>query len=227
MTLGQDRADRGDWAYLLSGFAAIVVGGLVLWAKQRASEEVANLDMKVADRFRITIKDALQPVAELIADMPAQTRTVRRESIKTVSTQAVSALRLLLKDVSRLRATVYQINADGDMECVCYHGRGNSVQPQPFIRTTLRGERALEFVRRGGEPLFIRDIDKVNEGDVDYRGTRSGYKTFISASIHNDADGYGMVTIDAPRAGSLVDTDKQLVALVADLLAIAFAIAEH
>ncbi|PBA33451.1 hypothetical protein CKJ65_02000 [Mycobacterium intracellulare] len=80
-------------------------------------------------------------------------------------------------------------------------------------------------MRKGGEPLFIENIDEVN--DVDYRGTGSGYKTFISASIHNDADGYGMVTIDAPRPTSLVDTDKQLVALVADLLAIAFAIAEH
>jgi hypothetical protein len=35
-----------------------------------------------------------------------------------------------------------------------------------------------------------------------------------------------MLTIDAPRAGTLVDTDKQLVALVGNLFAIAFAIAE-
>lgn len=225
VTLGQNRNQTWEWACLLAGVAIIFMGALLLFAKQLASNAVAGVDLKVADRFRITLKDALQPVAELIADMPAQTRGKRRESIKTVATQCVSALTLLLRDVPRLRSTVYQLTASGDMECVCYHGRGGSVSPGAFIKGTERGDRALDFVRKGGEPLFIESIDEVN--DVDYRGTGSGYKTFISASIHNDADGYGMVTIDAPRPTSLVDTDKQLVALVADLLAIAFAIAEH
>jgi hypothetical protein len=225
VTMGREHKDGADWAYLLSGILVILLGGFLLFAKQRASEAVANLDLKVADRFRITIKDALQPVAELIADMPAQTKAKRRETLKTVSAQAVSALKLLLKDVYRLRSTVYQVTASGDLECVGYHGRGGGVKPQPFVKGTDRGNSALRLVAKGGDPLFVENIDEV-EG-VDYGGTGSGYKTFISASVHNDADGYGMVTVDAPRSGSLVDTDKQLVGLVADLLAIAFAIAEH
>ncbi|MGV7311978.1 GAF domain-containing protein [Mycobacterium kansasii] len=225
VTYGQNRHGRGDWTALLSGIAIIFLGALLLFAKQRASDQVAELDLKVADRFRITLKDAMQPVAELIADMPAQSKLKRKATIRTVCTQAVSALTLLLKDVSRLRATVYEVTANGNMECVSYHGRGGGVKPNPFIKNTTRGDSALRLVATGGDPLFVGDIDTV-EG-IDYGGTGSGYKTFISASIHNDADGYGMVTIDAPRPGSLVDTDKQLVGLVADLLAIAFAIAEH
>ena len=50
-----------------------------------------------------------------------------------------------------------------------------------------------------------------------------GYRTFISAAITNGQDAYGMVTVDAPKAGDLVDTDKQIVMLIADLLAIGFA----
>ena len=56
LTLGQQRKDRGDWAYLLTGIAVLFIGGLLLWAKQRASEGVAELDLKVADRFRIALK---------------------------------------------------------------------------------------------------------------------------------------------------------------------------
>jgi hypothetical protein len=35
-----------------------------------------------------------------------------------------------------------------------------------------------------------------------------------------------MVTVDAPKAGDLIDTDAQIVILVANLLASAFAIAD-
>jgi hypothetical protein len=222
VTLGQNRHGRGDWTALIGGVVVIFLGGMMLFIKERASMTVANLDLKGFDRFRITIKDALQPVAELIADMPAQTPANRKRSIPPVALQAVSALTILLRDVYRLRAAAYAITESGDMECVHYLGRGG--RPRPFSKDTDRGRRALDFVARGGEPLFVPDVDKAD--NEDYKGSKSGYQTFISASIHTADWGYGMLTIDAPRAGTLVDTDKQLVGLVGNLLAIAFAIAE-
>jgi hypothetical protein len=222
VTLGQNRHGRGDWTALISGVVVIFLGLLSLFIKERASVAAANLDRKGFDRFRITIKDALQPVAELIAEMPAQTPANRRRSVRPVALQSVSALTLLLRDVYRLRAAAYAITESGDMECIHYLGRGG--RPRPFLKDTDRGRRALDFVARGGEPLFVPDVDKAD--NEDYKGSQSGYKTFISASIHTADWGYGMLTIDAPRAGVLVDTDKQLVGLVGNLLAVAFAIAE-
>ena len=44
-------------------------------------------------------------------------------------------------------------------------------------------------------------------------------------SIHNDEDAFGMLTVDAPQAGSLVALDAHVLEVLADMLAIAFAIA--
>jgi hypothetical protein len=149
-----------------------------------------------------------------------------------VAIQAAGALNLIFADRERTRATVYRLTADGNMECVCYQGRGEGVQPQPFTKGTLRGEQALAIVR-DGRNLLVRDIDDVetaNDGKVvspDYRGSRSGYKTFITCSITNRDKPCGMVTLDPPDVYDLSDTDKQLAGLMADLLAVAFAIEER
>ncbi|WP_280331405.1 hypothetical protein [Nocardia wallacei] len=71
-----------------------------------------------------------------------------------------------------------------------------------------------------GKTVFTRDVDR--DPPEDYQGSKAGYKTFIASAITNGDDAYGMVTADAPNAGDLVDTDKQIVMLVADLLAIGF-----
>ncbi|KKF01502.1 GAF domain-containing protein [Mycolicibacterium obuense] len=226
VTIGQNREDKGDWGYLLSGIAVLFFGGFLLFGQQWASRLITKLDLKIAEQFRITIKDALQGVAELISEMPGQSRSRRRNTLITVAIQSVGALTLLLKDVHRLRATVYHVNDAGNMECMAYLGRGDGVKPQPFLKGTDRGDRALRFVATARRPLFVPNVHSPN-AVRQYGGSKAGYETFISASIHTDDLAYGMVTIDAPRAGTLLEMDQHLVALVADLLAIAFAMAEH
>ncbi|WP_441963520.1 GAF domain-containing protein [Mycolicibacterium houstonense] len=231
--VGQDLDDGGDFAYVGGAVAVIVVGGLLQMLSSWAARKSSELDLVEADRLRVTLKDALQPVAEMIADMELLGRRPDRVAmLKSVAAQAVGALKLIFADIDRARATVYQLTPDGDLECIIYQGRGEGVQPQPFERQTPRGEQALAMVRSDQDMLIV-DIDTVetaSDGKVispDYRGSRSGYKTFISCSITNKDKPYGMVTLDAPHPGDLSDTDKQLVGLMADLLAIAFAIEER
>lgn len=231
--VGQELNDGGDWSFVGGAGVCVLVSGLLQmlsgWAAGRASE----MDLLEVDRLRVTLKDALQPVAEMIADMELLSRRPERVAmLRNVATQAVGALNLIFADIERTRATVYRLTAQGDMECMSYLGRGEGVQPQPFRRQTARGEQALAIVRAGQDVLItdIDDVETASDGRVvspDYRGSRSGYKTFISCSITNKDKPYGMVTLDAPDAGDLSDTDKQLVGLMADLLAIAFAIEER
>jgi hypothetical protein len=110
------------------------------------------------------------------------------------------------------------------MSALAYQGRGT--KPKSFVTGTERGDSAFALVRAAGD-VFVPDLAaSVPSG---YAGSGRDYATFISASIATQragGAGYGMVTIDAPNAGDLVDTDRQIVILVANLLAIAFAIAE-
>jgi hypothetical protein len=231
--VGQELQDIGDWAYVGSAGMAIVASALLQLLSGWAAEQTAEIDLREADRLRVTLKDALQPVAEMIADMELLSRhSDRVAALRNVATQAVGGLHLIFADIDRARSTVYRLTEDGDMDCVSYFGRGEGVQPQPFLRYTQRGEQVLAMVR-AGEEMLIPDVDAVeinSDGKVvspDYRGSRSGYKTFISCSITNRDKRYGMVTPDAPVPRCLSDTDKHLVGLMADLLAVAFAIEER
>lgn len=220
ITIGQDLADGSDWAWVVAGAAVALLGGLLQLVRERGKAAELDSAAQEAKRLRVAMKDALQPVAELIADMPGKTPAARTLALEAVAHQAVSALTLLLKDVDRLRAVVYQLDDEG-MSYVAYHGRGNT--PNPFLSTTERGRLACAMVA-AGRTHFEPDIAQARSDA--YRGTGNGYQTFISAAICTGDTGYGMVSVDAPHPHDLVDTDLQIVCVVADLLAIAFAIAD-
>lgn len=228
---GQELNGVADWVFIGGMVAAIVLNAFLQLLSGWAEKQSTALDLAEADQLRVTLKDALQPVVEMIADMAPMNRADRVATLPRVADKAVGALTKIAAHVERARATVYRLNADGDMHYVSYDGRGEGVQPQPFMRHTLRGERALEMVRNCLD-LLVEDIDEhppdaKKDAPPPYAGSRSGYKTFISCSITVRSKSYGMVTVDAPNPGDLSANDMQLVGLVADLLGVAFAIEER
>lgn len=62
------------------------------------------------------------------------------------------------------------------------------------------------------------------EPSKDYEGSGEGYQTFISVSINDGTNAYGMLTVDAPTPGALVKLDVYVLEVVSNLVAIAFAI---
>lgn len=220
ITIGQNLDDGSDWVWVIAGALVALLGGLIQVVKEIGKARELDSASQEAQRLRIAMKDALQPVAELIADMPSKTPKDRQHAVTGVAQQAVSALTLLLKDVDRLRAVVYRLDDNG-MSRIAYNGRGNT--PKPFLKSTERGRLACQMVA-DGRSHFEPDISKASSDG--YKGSGNDYETFISAAICTGDTGYGMVTVDAPNANDLVDTDRQIVCVVADLLAIAFAVAE-
>ncbi|MGV9714449.1 hypothetical protein [Rhodococcus pyridinivorans] len=224
VTFGQALEDRGDWAWILGGSVLLLVVVGIQVASHQLRKRLRGQELSEVDRLRVAMKDALQRVAELIAAMPSKGKSERKAELKRVASQSLGAIQLLLDNVDRLRVVVYQIvDQSGRMEYLDYGGRSGT-PPQPFVPGTPRGDLAIKMVRDGGDK-FAPDIER--EPPEHYQGSAKGYRTFISASITNGEYAYGMVTVDAPNAGDLVDTDKQIVMLVADLLAIAFAEAER
>ncbi|WP_224278710.1 hypothetical protein [Nocardioides lacusdianchii] len=222
ITVGQDLDDGRDWAWALVGFGLCLAAGALMWLRESGVRTWRAASELEAGRLYVAMKDALQPVAELIAAMPAKTKRQREAEAEKVATQATGALTLLLKDVDRLRAVVYQLQDSGDMTAVAYHGRADT--PSPFLKATPRGDLALKMVS-DGKDWFEKDTSAAT--NQAYAGSGAGYQTYISAAIRSDTDGFGMVTVDAPNPGDLVETDRQIVLLVADLLAIAFAEADR
>lgn len=220
VTLGQELDSKRDWASVTAGVVVGVIASVLQAASHTWRNRISQSEGAEAGRLRVAMQDALQPVAELISSMPSMGKREREARLAEVCQQAVGALTLLLKDVDRLRAVIYAIDEGGNsMACVAYQGRGQ--KPRPFERGTDRGDRALEMVAKGGN-IFVPDLE-TDLVPVDYGGTAGDYRTFISAAISTGEAAFGMVTVDAPTAHDLVGTDQQIVMLVADLLAIAFA----
>lgn len=59
-----------------------------------------------------------------------------------------------------------------------------------------------------------------------YDGSMSGYQTYISVPIWTERGVYGMVTVDAPNAGTLDEGDVALVEMVAELMSIPFEVGQ-
>lgn len=223
VTIGQALDDVGDWFWVIGGALLVLLGGLVQLMTTRRHKRLSSADLNQAARFRIAMKDALQPVVEAMAYMPYLPKKSRESTLVKVVERAVAALNLLLRNVDRVRVVVFKVDEDGNsLKPMSHFGRGQS--PRGFIAGTTRGDRALSMVAKAGDQ-FVRDLDK--EAPTEWEGSGSGYRTFISAAINAGDYSYGMVTVDAPVAGSLVDTDCQLVLLIADLLAVAFAEADR
>lgn len=215
--------NRRDWLFLTAGVMALGLHSTSAAMSGWTQKYDRQTELAEANRLRVAMKDALQPLTEILAAMPYERRKTREIRLQEVARQAVGSLVLLLKDVDRVRAVVYAMAADqGSLKAMAYHGR--SSKPSPFVKGTARGDRAIKLVE-DQRSVFVVDLDR--EKPEDWEGSGSDYRTLIAAAISNGQFAYGMVAVDAPIAGSLRETDLHIVMLVADLLAIGFAEADR
>ncbi|MDO7882326.1 GAF domain-containing protein [Salinibacterium soli] len=185
--------------------------------------------VQATSALTVAMRDALQPLAENIAEMPSMKPSVGRSHLRTVATSATGALYALLATrVPDVRTNVFVLNADGkQMRNSAHSGRGGT--PSAFLASTPNGKAAIEFIA-GQQSVLYENLDV--KAPPTWPGSRSGYKTFISVPIFarrsvGDDSVYGMVTVDSCQANSLRDVDLHTVELVADMVATAFAIAEN
>lgn len=210
------------WCLIGGGVALVAVTAAEVlrqvYSRHRQESAVTSAATAV-----VALRGSLRPMAKAIADMQPLPRDKRRDRVEDIAHRAVEALNLIMAHISGIRSVVYR--EEGDTLRVVTHLGSREREPQDFERNTDRGDAAFETIARR-EPCFIRDVtdeDEVKAMPGAYSGTRSGYRTFISAPVFDNQNTYGMVTLDAPVPGDLLPTDKHLVMLVADMLAISFA----
>lgn len=219
-------ATRGGpywWTFFFGG-AALVLLSIVLQALKTVHESRRTRSLvDERSQARKKLRDALRPVPELIAQLPALSFEARAERLQGIAQASATALYMLISpQVEEVRANVYGLDSypEDRMVWLAHVGRGQT--PGPFESATPRGDAAFEFIERT-EPIFYEDLSVARPQG--YAGTMNDYQTFIAVPIWTDQTVYGMVTVDAPEPHSLTLGDQYMVELVAELLAAAFEVA--
>jgi hypothetical protein len=207
----------GPNAFLIGGVVALGLAVAVLellnaWAKRQADEAQRG----AAARLGVAVKDALRPVAELVAQMPLASAEERERLLYQVSQQATAGLYLLF-EVDGVRAVVYRLDEAGEvLSHLAYHGRGDT--PGGFERRSSPPDPAFEALVQN-RTRVVHDTAEEDGGGASDRG----YRTYIAVPVVTGETPYGMLTVDAPEPRSFTETDVAVAEFTAELLAVAFA----
>lgn len=214
----QDVSGNGVWIF--SGAGALTLLSISWQANAKVREHLRGLTIEDAKKkLSIKFTDELRPLAVAVAEVSRLPANERKHAVKQAAQVAVTALRAIADDrVHRSRANVFGLNPDiQQMEAIASVGRGQ--KPKPFVAGNPRGDAAFSFLE-STKPILYTDLTvKRPQG---FKLADHDYRTFISVPIWTDGGVYGMVTIDAPEAGSLSGADLALTALIAEMMAAAF-----
>ena len=182
-------------------------------------EQVKDLDGDAVVDQRLLMKEALGPLARLVADYLQAEFPNRERAFGQLVQHAAGACVLPHDNAMGVRSVVFALNETATvMEVLARSGRDQ--EPSPFVKGTQRGDKAFK-VLGSRKPVRVDDLKQVSSRT--WSGSGVGYRTFITVPIYDSSGAYGMLSIDAPNAKSLGESDTLFVQLVASMLAIAFA----
>jgi hypothetical protein len=208
-----------EWVFLALG--ALLLGIAVVFQVRAKLKE--SRESTARERFKLRLRDEAMPFLTTAAEMARLPFDERAAFLKPVALQAVALLRGLV-EVDRSRANVYVLDLDqAELQMVSIARSGRGERPKPFVAGTERGDSALEFMQ-GQATTYFPDLDEEAPAGFVFEG--HDYGTLVSVPIWTDAGAYGMVTLDAPKAGSLTPGDVALVEAVAEMMTIPFEIAQ-
>lgn len=211
--------------YLAIGAGAVATVLLIIKAARdhKNVKSVAEARYDTMKELRNKLGPALDLMAELAAVDPAYSSPeLLNESLKTIATHCCSALGAMMPESTDVRAIVYAVKQPNELYPLARLGR-NDV-PRTFSFDEPDGAEILAYLS-GNSPEGELYADTSAEAPPHYEGDRARYRTFIRAPIWSSGAVFGMVAVDAPKAGSLSKGDVFLAELIAAELAPAFAIA--
>jgi putative methionine-R-sulfoxide reductase with GAF domain len=210
--------------WLVVGAVVLVLGGIAIGLARDYRNRARVIDAEDARaELRVAMKDALQPLLRLVSRVAGGTPERRADRLLAVAESASLTLaKLLMAHVDRARAAVYAMEPDGRaLRVLAYGGRGE--QPGDFVQHGSEADQAIERVR-SGRTLVVHD--RRVDAPPGTSPSSSEWKSFIAVPIvSGDGYAYGMVVVDSPAPDSFLDTETHIVTVVAEILAIGFALA--
>lgn len=210
---GAGIATSGWWWFLVIVAVALPFPG-VFWRRRAAEDEVQS------DARERLMEESLPALLELAATTTSQPRDDRRRVAESAVLRVAGDLRNAFEDVAGVRVVVFRINDDG-LQMDPYQPAGRHDRPGAFVRGTVRGDKAFAVLEGNAAFVMVENLDETAPGE--WAGTGEGYKTFITAPIRSSVEGYGLLTVDAPIAGSLDERHGTTLALFASALGVFFA----
>jgi len=203
----------GWWWFLIVGAALLPVPG-AFW---RRREERADVEV---DARELLMENNLPALLELAAGTMSESKTERVRAAQSAFERVLSDLRNAFDDVADVRVVGFTVDDDGNA-MTPLPPAGRHVRPHPFVRGTARGDKAFEVLEGAAPYVIVEDLAKTTPGM--WAGTGEGYSTFITAPIRSSKDGFGLLTIDAPKPESLDARHASTLALFASALGVFFA----
>lgn len=226
IALASPLSDRVDLQQLGWGVGCFALAAGLGVIREWAQRWVDRGQIVAAAQFRTAVKDALRPVATLIAQMQTMRRgTGRTQRLDVVATQVVGSMQLLLTDVVGLRTVVYKLSDPDRLTPIAALGREDEPAGEFVRHPAGEPDPAFEALENNRSQL-VPDIRVEKAQGRRQHGVDHGYLTYISVPIVVGSTGYGMLTLDAPEPDSFTDTDLKLCEFVAELLGIAFVSAD-
>lgn len=222
--LGQLVAAPSAPPWRIAAVVAAVALALLLVAK--TIRDRARLQSVEAARYDAVreLHNRLASALDLMTEMAfleVSDRTSRKLMVRNVASDCCSALVALTPASTDVRAAVFEFVPPDTIAPLARFGRQDL--PRTFSLATPEGKELMEYLESGSEGELYPDTAK--KAPPFYQGDQDRYRTFIRVPIRGQDVVFGMLTVDAPRRGSLRDGDVVLADLVAAELAAAFAIA--
>jgi len=182
-------------------------------ALEFADEEAAAYDRRI-HQILIPVSGML---AEIISTPTLRGREIQRGQMK----QAVVDYALDNILGTKPRSSFYELQAGNPRRLVCstlWKGRVRAPRPE-FVEHTPAGDEAFQALDNR-VTKFVPDVNITPPAG--WLGP-SDYETYIQAPVYNGDKLFGLLCVDAPKAGELEDRDIRLIELLAQMLGCALA----
>jgi 4-amino-4-deoxy-L-arabinose transferase-like glycosyltransferase len=178
--------------------------------RRRTAEQVA---VEAEEELALTLNGALAPITNYLGEMADAVDSADREHVAGQLSQAVVEAAVKLSPEGS-RSAFYRLDDDWrGLTREVWGGRPS--QPRPYFTAgTPDGDAVLDLVRSGDFVI----VDDVAVSPMVTPTAGAGYATVVAVAVTAGSWPLGMLTLDAPVAGELDQSDVELLRVLANLL---------
>ena len=206
---------------VLGAGLTFVAAGLPLWQHRRASDArsdaIAAAEAARA-RMRVTLNDALEPLAHLISQLgetPEPTKARRRGEAIQFTVNTIAAL----TDADRVRVCFFRLDLGPPARFHLDAFTGRAGAPDASLDPGSPGGNAA--MRALSDARWVL-IDDLNRTPAPFAWDHAPeYRTALVGPVSRAGLPIGLLTLDALRPGELSHADLGVLRLLAELLGIA------
>lgn len=239
----------GFWAFSLeddpTGVAWLFVVGVVgtllavimpIWEAKASHKTIAGLKTDVTEAERkgradllLVVDFALRPLLEklgiLVRTRKAPEKAVLAAELKALALAAIKEV--IDPPVPQLRANYFKLKYPAPDRPHLQDPVSTATAPRDRFDLGNGSSESDAILYMLAEVGFVFTADCVEDPPEGFDTSRErAYRTFISAAASDGVDVDGMISVDAPEAGSLTEADAMVVQLVATIIAISEAVRE-